>query len=178
MKKFKLLIFPSYITTLVNAGEINAEQLMDKEDWGNIFSGSTVKKITQLNGFTGGGDKRNDMTLNTLGLSWITNYADKGIAIPPKFNLLETLMSDGRESEVDILFEQLHNFGASFTWIRASNGTYLILLNDLHPLNCITERLDVLRSNMGKLIDDMSSLVIHDDIVCEPILQSYMKNNH
>ncbi len=177
MKNFKLIVFPSYVTALVKSGDVNASELMDMENWTNIFSRSTVRKIKELNSFTGGGATSNYGVLNTLGLKWLTAYAEPLAQLPNNFNILTTLMSDGRESEVDLILNQLHNFRASFDFVRAGDGTYLVLLEDLQPIDDMSNRYVELRSNMGKLIDDMSSMINHDDIVCEPIVQSYMINN-
>lgn len=174
MRKSKLLFFPSYVTALYNKGAISTEELMESDKWSNIFSGMTVKKIEQLNSYSGGGDQKNSSVLNLLGLNFLTEYVQLEAELPPKFNLLTTLMSDGRESEVGIIYEHLHNYGCSFEHVRTSDGTYLIFFNDFHELDNIANRYVKLRSNMGKLIDDMSSFKTHDDLVCEPIVKSYM----
>lgn len=173
MRNFKFLVFPSYVTKLIASGDINYGQLMDVENWGNIFSRATVTKIKQLNSFRDSGDE----VLNIIGIEWITPYLTMDEPIPPKFNLLQTLMSDGREPEAKVLLPQLFNFTGSFKHHRANDGTYLILLNDLKPIDSLSNRYVEVRSNMGELIDDMSSLTVHDDFVCEPIVKSYMKKN-
>lgn len=174
MKRFKMLLLPAYVAKLYKNGEITMSQLLDCDNWDNILSGATVNKIKTLNSFSGGGHKSNDSTINLLGISWVFNYTYATMDMQPTASLLETLMSDGREAEAKLIETQLHNFELSFTFERSACGIYVIMLNELTPLNDICNRYVQLRSNMGELIDDMSSLVNHGDIVSEPIIQSYM----
>lgn len=169
---------PSFVTELYSNGKLSIDEIQDRTRWANIFSGRTVKKIKDLNNFTGSeGVSENTALTNLLGIAPLLAHIKPDAPLPPNFNLLETLMSDGREAEAKLIAGQLHNFELSFDFVRAADGEYIILLNELTELENIQNRYVELRSNMGTLIDDMSLVFEHDDIVRDPIVQSYMMNN-
>ena len=182
MRKNKVIIFPSYITSLYKDGDINLSQLLNVDGWPNIFSGNTVKKIKRLNNYVPNGDDESAQALDTLGLEWIhclTGVKDeeaRTATAHPSFKILKTLMEDGRETETELLTTQLFNFELTFTWEKALDGTYVILLSELVELDDICNRYVRIRSEMGELFTDMSKQVPHGDFVYNPIVQSYMKN--
>lgn len=174
MSNFKFVIIPPHVSKLHAERKVSSDELVDSKGWSNIFSGDTVKKLTAINSYHGGGYERNESMLTILGLDTFMDTPTLCEPTPPNFNFLSSLMPDGREAEALVLEKELSSFGISFSFVRMLDNTYLILLNELHEVDTFINRYVKLRINMGELIDDMSSLVNHDDIVCESILQSYM----